>query len=77
MTMLLRIVTVPPLTGNFNIQCAVDGMARIFLIPVLPIIPLCWDGDWITMKFIHAENALHHLSLPVGISGLSAKWFLH
>ncbi|GJY10713.1 hypothetical protein Tco_0378898 [Tanacetum coccineum] len=55
MTLLLRIVTVPPLTGNFNIPCAVDGTARIFLIPVLPIIPLCWDGDLITMKFIHAE----------------------
>ncbi|GKG14303.1 hypothetical protein Tco_0353903, partial [Tanacetum coccineum] len=55
MTLLLRNVTVPPLTGNFNIPCAVDGTARIFLIPVLPIIPLCWDGDLITMKFIHAE----------------------
>ncbi|GJZ94445.1 hypothetical protein Tco_0666648 [Tanacetum coccineum] len=55
MTLLLRIVTVPPLTGNFNIPCVVDGTAQIFLIPVLPIIPLCWDGDLITMKFIHAE----------------------
>ncbi|GJR55837.1 hypothetical protein Tco_1406358 [Tanacetum coccineum] len=55
MTLLLRNVTVPPSTGNFNISCAVDGTARIFLIPVLPIIPLCWDGDLITMKFIHAE----------------------
>ncbi|GJS94674.1 hypothetical protein Tco_0801642 [Tanacetum coccineum] len=55
MTLLLRIVTVPPLTGNFNIPCAVDGTTRIFLIPVLPIIPLCWDGDMITMKFIYAE----------------------
>ncbi|GKG12001.1 hypothetical protein Tco_0346238, partial [Tanacetum coccineum] len=41
--------------GNFNIPYAVDGMAQIFLMPVLPIIPLCWDGDLITMKFIHAE----------------------
>ncbi|GJQ91570.1 hypothetical protein Tco_0002709 [Tanacetum coccineum] len=55
MTMLLRIVIVPPLTMNFNIPCAVDGTAQIFLIPVLPIIPLCWDGDLITMKFIHTE----------------------
>ncbi|GKD26806.1 hypothetical protein Tco_1233020 [Tanacetum coccineum] len=55
MTLLLRNVIVPPSTGNFNIPCAVDSTARIFLIPVLPIIPLCWDGDLITMKFIHAE----------------------
>ncbi|GJW90737.1 hypothetical protein Tco_0168290 [Tanacetum coccineum] len=55
MILLLRNVTVPPSTGNFNISCAVDGMARIFLIPSLPIIPLCWDGDLTTMKFIHAE----------------------
>ncbi|GKB00099.1 hypothetical protein Tco_0828092 [Tanacetum coccineum] len=32
-----------------------DGTARIFLIPVLPIIPLCWDGDLVTMNFIYAE----------------------
>ncbi|GKA67878.1 hypothetical protein Tco_0767795 [Tanacetum coccineum] len=51
----LRCVTVPPSTGNFSIPCVVDGMARIFLIPGLPIIPLCWDGDLTTMKFIHAE----------------------
>ncbi|GKC87325.1 hypothetical protein Tco_1147974 [Tanacetum coccineum] len=55
MTLLLRNVTVPPSTRNFNIPCAVDGKAWIFLIPVLSIIPLCWDGDLITMKFIHAE----------------------
>ncbi|GJS56364.1 hypothetical protein Tco_0629726 [Tanacetum coccineum] len=48
-------VTVPPSTGNFNIPCAVDGTTRIFLMPGLPIIALCWDGDLITMKFIHAE----------------------
>ncbi|GKA95270.1 hypothetical protein Tco_0817308 [Tanacetum coccineum] len=42
-------------TGNFNIPCAVDGMAQIFLITGLPIIPLCWDGDLTTMKFIHTE----------------------
>ncbi|GJZ61654.1 hypothetical protein Tco_0617791 [Tanacetum coccineum] len=55
MTLLLRNVTVPHSTRNFNIPCAVDGTARIFLIPGLPFIPLCWDGDLITMKFIHAE----------------------
>ncbi|GJY36475.1 hypothetical protein Tco_0421853, partial [Tanacetum coccineum] len=54
-TLLLHNVTIHPSTGNFNIPCVVDGMARIFLIPGLPIIPLCWDGDLITMKFIHAE----------------------
>ncbi|GJR01438.1 hypothetical protein Tco_0524422 [Tanacetum coccineum] len=55
MILLLRNVTIPPSTGNFNIPCAMDGMARIFLIPGLPIIPLCWDGDLTTIKFIHAE----------------------
>ncbi|GJV99610.1 hypothetical protein Tco_1554862 [Tanacetum coccineum] len=55
MTLLLCSVTVPPSTGNFNIPCAVDGTAWIFLMPSLPIIALCWDGDLITMKFIHAE----------------------
>ncbi|GJS53341.1 hypothetical protein Tco_0626703 [Tanacetum coccineum] len=55
MTLLLRNVTVPPSTGNVNISCVVDGTAQIFLIPGLPIISLCWDGDLITMKFIYAE----------------------
>ncbi|GKG09833.1 hypothetical protein Tco_0338579 [Tanacetum coccineum] len=55
MILLLRNVTVPPSTGNFSIPCVVDGMTPIFLIPGLPIIPLCWDGDLTTMKFIHAE----------------------
>ncbi|GJT89839.1 ribonuclease H-like domain-containing protein [Tanacetum coccineum] len=55
MTLLLCSVTVPSSTGNFNIPCAVDGTTRIFLMPGLPIIALCWDGDLITMKFIHAE----------------------
>ncbi|GKD04691.1 hypothetical protein Tco_1179665 [Tanacetum coccineum] len=55
MILLLHNVIVPPLTGNFNIPCAVDGMARIFLIPGLPIILLWWDGDLKTMKFIYAE----------------------
>ncbi|GKA56691.1 hypothetical protein Tco_0755763 [Tanacetum coccineum] len=51
----LYVTVSPPSTGNFNIPCAVDGTARIFLIPGLPIIALCWDGDLIIMKFIHAE----------------------
>ncbi|GJW91900.1 hypothetical protein Tco_0169453 [Tanacetum coccineum] len=55
MTLLLRNVTVPPSTENFNISWTVDGTARIFLMPGLPIIPLCWDGDLIIMKFIHAD----------------------
>ncbi|GJV60195.1 hypothetical protein Tco_1466295 [Tanacetum coccineum] len=55
MTLLLYSVTVPSSTGHFNIPCAVDGTAQIFLIPGLPIIALCWDGDMIIMKFIHAE----------------------
>ncbi|GKG59795.1 hypothetical protein Tco_0607423, partial [Tanacetum coccineum] len=55
MILLLRNVTVPHSTENFSIPCAVDCMARIFLIPGLPIIPLCCDGDLTTMKFIHAE----------------------
>ncbi|GJT37772.1 hypothetical protein Tco_0937637 [Tanacetum coccineum] len=61
MTLLLCSVTVPPSTGNFNILCAVDGTARIFLMPLkcrLHIIALCWDGDLITMKFIHADGAM-------------------
>ncbi|GKG56593.1 hypothetical protein Tco_0579917, partial [Tanacetum coccineum] len=55
MVLLLHIDIVPPFTRNFNILCAVDSTAQIFLMPVLPIIPLCCDGDLITMKFIHAK----------------------
>ncbi|GKG17632.1 hypothetical protein Tco_0362589 [Tanacetum coccineum] len=55
MTLLLYSFIMPLSTGNFNIPYAVDGTARIFLMPDLPIIALCWDGDMITMKFIHAE----------------------
>ncbi|GKE59264.1 hypothetical protein Tco_1498449 [Tanacetum coccineum] len=55
MTLLLCNVTVPPSTGNFNIPCAVDDTARIFFMPGLSIIALCWDGDLMTMKFIQAE----------------------
>ncbi|GJU25485.1 hypothetical protein Tco_1164106 [Tanacetum coccineum] len=63
MILLLRNVTVPPSTGNFSIPCDVGGMARIFLIPGLPIILLCWDSDLTTMKFIHAE--VECPSLPI------------
>ncbi|GJX16673.1 hypothetical protein Tco_0217505 [Tanacetum coccineum] len=38
MALLLRIVTVPPFTGNFNILCVVDGTARIFLMPHLSLL---------------------------------------
>nr|GEY91540.1 hypothetical protein [Tanacetum cinerariifolium]GEY91993.1 hypothetical protein [Tanacetum cinerariifolium] len=40
MILLLRNVTIPPTTENFIIPCAVDGIARIFLTPEIPIIPL-------------------------------------
>ncbi|GKA32987.1 hypothetical protein Tco_0719354 [Tanacetum coccineum] len=40
MILLLRSVTVPPVTRNFNIPWAVDGIALILLTPGLPIIPL-------------------------------------
>ncbi|GKE95301.1 hypothetical protein Tco_1580156 [Tanacetum coccineum] len=53
--LLLRNVTILPATGNFSIPCAVDGIARIFLTPCLPIIPLYGDGDLTTMKFIQAK----------------------
>ncbi|GKA59189.1 hypothetical protein Tco_0758502 [Tanacetum coccineum] len=33
----------------------VDGMARIYPYTRLHFIPLYWDGDLTTMKFIHAE----------------------
>ncbi|GJX35227.1 hypothetical protein Tco_0246784 [Tanacetum coccineum] len=33
MALLLRIVIIPLFTGNFNISCAVDGTAQIFLMP--------------------------------------------
>ncbi|GJX51246.1 hypothetical protein Tco_0278091 [Tanacetum coccineum] len=43
-------VTVSPSTGNFNIPCAVDGTARIFLMPPPALLIHCgWDGDLITM----------------------------
>ncbi|GKA67847.1 hypothetical protein Tco_0767764 [Tanacetum coccineum] len=60
--LLLRNVTDPPSTGNFNIPCAVDGMAHIFLIPGLAIIPLCWDGDLTTMKLSMRSGMRNHLA---------------
>ncbi|GJV78955.1 alpha/beta hydrolase fold-3 [Tanacetum coccineum] len=48
-------VSIPPMTGNFNIICAVDGTACIFSNPGLPMIPLCGDVDLTTMKSIHAD----------------------
>ncbi|GKA76500.1 hypothetical protein Tco_0782961 [Tanacetum coccineum] len=55
MILLLRSVTVPPVTGNFNISWAVDGITLILLTPGLPIIPLYGECDLTIMKFIHAE----------------------
>ncbi|GKG32065.1 hypothetical protein Tco_0427015, partial [Tanacetum coccineum] len=55
MILLLRSVTVSPVTGNFNILWAMDEIALILLTPGLPIIPLCGECDLTTMKFIHAK----------------------
>ncbi|GKD81043.1 hypothetical protein Tco_1347882, partial [Tanacetum coccineum] len=55
MILLLRSVTVPPVTGNFNISWAVDGIVFILPTPVLPIILLYGECDLTTMKFIHEE----------------------
>ncbi|GKC59513.1 hypothetical protein Tco_1087111 [Tanacetum coccineum] len=55
MILLLHSVTVPPVTGSFNIPWAVDGIALILLTPGLPIILLYGECDLTTMKFIHAE----------------------
>ncbi|GKF47125.1 hypothetical protein Tco_0136927 [Tanacetum coccineum] len=55
MILLLRSVTVLPVTRNFNISWAIDGIALILLTPGLPIIPLYEECDLTTMKFIHAE----------------------
>ncbi|GJT78803.1 hypothetical protein Tco_1045528 [Tanacetum coccineum] len=49
---LLRIVTIPPSTGNFSIPWAVDGTAWIFLRLGWLMIPLYGNGDLTTMKFI-------------------------
>ncbi|GJS22873.1 hypothetical protein Tco_0451505 [Tanacetum coccineum] len=40
---------------SVTLLCVVDGTARIFLMPGLPIIALCWDGDLMTLKFIQAK----------------------
>ncbi|GKG46099.1 hypothetical protein Tco_0498545, partial [Tanacetum coccineum] len=44
MILLLCSVTVPLVTGNFNIPWAMDGIALILLTPGLPIILLY--GEW-------------------------------
>ncbi|GKC88560.1 hypothetical protein Tco_1149209 [Tanacetum coccineum] len=49
---LLCSVTIPSLTENLSIPCAVEGTAWIFLILGLLMIPLYRDGDRTTMKFI-------------------------
>ncbi|GJV32068.1 hypothetical protein Tco_1392468 [Tanacetum coccineum] len=71
MTTVCSGVTVPPSTGNFNIPCAVDGTARIFLIPGLPIIALCWDGDLI---IIEVHPTLGGMVLPLPILTSKAIW---
>ncbi|GJW16389.1 hypothetical protein Tco_0020522 [Tanacetum coccineum] len=48
-------VSIPPMTGNFIIPCAVDGTACIFCNPGLLMIPLCRDVDLTTMKSINAD----------------------
>ncbi|GKG19915.1 hypothetical protein Tco_0377014, partial [Tanacetum coccineum] len=50
-TIMLRIITTPPLTGNLIIPWVVDGIAWIALILGLPIIPLYGA----IIKFIHAS----------------------
>ncbi|GKC73692.1 hypothetical protein Tco_1119575 [Tanacetum coccineum] len=48
-------VSIPPMTENFIIPCAVDGTACIFRNPCLPMILLCGDVDLTTMKSIHVD----------------------
>ncbi|GKF84233.1 hypothetical protein Tco_0249131, partial [Tanacetum coccineum] len=55
MTLLLLIVSVPHMTGNFIIPCVVDGTACIFRNAGLPMIPLCGDVNLTTIKSIHAD----------------------
>ncbi|GKA64988.1 hypothetical protein Tco_0764695 [Tanacetum coccineum] len=55
MILLLRNVSTPPGTGNFNILQAVDATDWILLTPGLPIIPLYGDSDLTTAKSIQAE----------------------
>ncbi|GJZ03922.1 hypothetical protein Tco_0537197 [Tanacetum coccineum] len=66
MILLLRSVTVPPVTGNFNILWVVEGISLILLTHGLPIIPLYGECDLTTMKFIHAE--VECSSSPIFIS---------
>ncbi|GJQ97465.1 hypothetical protein Tco_0008604 [Tanacetum coccineum] len=49
-------VTVPPVTGNFNIPWAVDGIALILLTPGLPIIPLYGECDLTIMNVVLTEE---------------------
>ncbi|GJU92716.1 hypothetical protein Tco_1317472 [Tanacetum coccineum] len=71
MILLLRSVSIPPITGNFIILCVVDGTAFIFRNPGLPMIPLNGDVDLTTMKSIHVDVEwglpLPHRSPGVGM----------
>ncbi|GJT18757.1 hypothetical protein Tco_0877463 [Tanacetum coccineum] len=55
MTLLLRIVTVPPFTGNFNISLCVMAYGTDLSYTRSAYYSIVLDGDLITMKFIHAE----------------------
>ncbi|GKF48323.1 hypothetical protein Tco_0141574, partial [Tanacetum coccineum] len=52
MILLLCSVTVSPVTKNFNIPWAVDGIAFILLTPGLLIIPLYGECDLTTKNVI-------------------------
>ncbi|GJV02238.1 hypothetical protein Tco_1335807 [Tanacetum coccineum] len=47
-----------PFSVNVEILWQLSVQARIFLMPGLPIIALCWDGDLITMKFIQRGSGV-------------------
>ncbi|GJU16402.1 hypothetical protein Tco_1144368 [Tanacetum coccineum] len=55
MTLLLRIVTVPPFTGNFNISLCVMAYGTDLSYTHSSYYSIVLDGDLIYMKFIHAE----------------------
>ncbi|GJY22535.1 hypothetical protein Tco_0396193 [Tanacetum coccineum] len=77
MTLLLCNVTVPPLTGNFNIPCAVDGTARIFLMPGLPYYWHSVGMDDLMNHEINPCGKWNVLSSPIftsRLSGQAAKW---
>ncbi|GKA33077.1 hypothetical protein Tco_0719444, partial [Tanacetum coccineum] len=63
MILLLRNVSTPPGTGNFNILQAVDATDWILLTPGLPIIPLYGDSDLTTAKSIQTE--VEYSSSPI------------